>query len=110
MLKFLIEIDAYLYFLIPVIWLIIVIINHKLYWFYHTEVVTRSGFLPNWEGNILVFFTFYWTKEEGDPNLILRLKKTLNYTSIFLALYLIFCTCIWLYIKNNNPLHLWQGY
>lgn len=110
MLKFLIIIDSYIYFLIPVIWFLIAVINTQIYWYYNNEAVTRSAYLSKWEGNILLFFTFRWSFDEGDSIKIVRLKKIVNYLSIYFAIHILISFLLWYYIKNNNPLNLWAGY
>lgn len=110
MLKFLIIIDSYIYFLVPVIWVSIVIINTQIYWYYNNEAVIRSSYLPKWEGNILLLFTFRWSFNGDESNKILRLKKTINRLGIYFAFHVLMSFFLWYYLKHNNPLNLWAGY
>ena len=96
-------IDSYVYLLIPVIWVLISVINTQIYWYYNNEAVTRSSYLPQWEGNILVFFTFRWSFDGDEPDRILRFKKAINYLSIYFAVHTLISFSLWYYLKHNNP-------
>lgn len=110
MLKFLIIIDSYVYLLLPIIWILIIITNTQIYWYYKAEPVTRSSYLPQWEGNALVMFTFRWSFDGDEPNKIVKYKKIVNRLSIFFAIHIVICFYLWYYLKHNNPLNLWAGY
>ena len=110
MLKFLIIIDFYVYLLVPIIWFLIGIINNQIYWYYNNEAVTRSSFLPQWEGNILIFFTFRWSFDGDEPDKMLKFKKAINYLSIYFVIHILISFSLWYYLKHNNPLNLWAGY
>lgn len=109
-LKFLITIDSYVYLLIPIISFSIVLINTQIYGYYNNEAVTRSSYLPKWEGTILVFFTFRWSFDGDETNKILIWKRTVNIISIYFMIHILISILLWYYLKNNNPLNLWAGY
>jgi hypothetical protein len=107
-LKFLIIIDSYVYFLIPFIWFSIVIINTEIYRYYNNVAVIESR--NNWEGVALVFFTFRWSLDGDEPNKIIRFKTAINCLSVYFVIHILISFSLWYYLKHNNPLNLWAGY
>ncbi len=93
--------DYIIYIVWAAIWLTISIINTSIYRHYNSPEVEALGtFVPDYEGNILVFFTFRWTADKDDIKKIAKLKKALNLLSIIFAAMTILSATIFLYKLN----------
>lgn len=88
-----------LYISLGIVWIIIAQINTSIYREYKNHAVELINTLaPDYEGKLLIFFTFYWSIDDSDTNTIIKKKKTLNKLSILLA-FLLILSALFLMLK-----------
>lgn len=79
-----------LYISLGIVWIIIAEINTSIYRDYQNHAVKLiNTFAPDYEGKLLIYFTFYWSIDDNDSNAIIKKKKTLNKLSILFAALLV---------------------
>lgn len=103
--EFILHSDKYFYILWAATWFTISVINTDIYKSYNNEETAK---LENYwlrsdiGANVLIYFTFRWILDEHDTKKITRLKKILNYLSIFFVLLTVYCIGVWAYQFNHK--------
>ena len=103
--NFILNFDYIAYIIWAIVWLVISFINTNIYKAYrNTAVEALENAAPNYEGNLLIFFTFRWAIDIDESGKITRLKKALNKTSILFVILTVICASLLIYKLNHKTI------